>query len=92
MYGSSTCPVCIQQKALFGDDFQFIKFHDCRTPDGGKLCSDAQIKRYPTWVKRNVTDPNLPGETLIGYQSLVSLASFAGCVFSPSASPNQKPS
>jgi len=88
MYGSNACPVCIRQKALFGENFEFIKFYDCRTQEGEGPCSNAKITRYPTWVRMNISDPTRPIlETLIGYRSLVELASFAGCVSQSLAPP-----
>lgn len=45
MYGTETCSHCQNQKAIFGDSFQYINYVDCiKTPN-----SCQGIDRVPTW-------------------------------------------
>ncbi len=48
MYGADWCPHCKDQKAAFGNSFQYIKYVEC--PDNTKLCIDKGIQGYPTWI------------------------------------------
>ena len=69
MYGASWCPHCQEQKALFGDSFQYVDFVDCeKTPN---LCSAAEIKAFPTWI--------INGEKHLGTKPLDILAVYSGC-------------
>lgn len=45
MYGTETCPHCQNQKALFGESFQYINYTDCM--QNPNAC--AGIDRVPTW-------------------------------------------
>lgn len=45
MYGTATCPHCLNQKALFGDSFQYIDYTDCMKDPNA--CQG--IDRVPTW-------------------------------------------
>jgi hypothetical protein len=47
MYGAEWCGHCKDQKALFGDSFQYIKYVEC--PNNTQLCLDKGINGYPTW-------------------------------------------
>ena len=64
MYGTEWCPHCKNQKALFGNSFQYINYIDC--DKDRNACRDAEITGYPTWKRDG---QNYPGE-----QSLYRLA------------------
>lgn len=52
-YGAFWCPHCQEQKKEFGDAKDLLPYVECSTPDGRgqtKVCEDAQITGYPTWV------------------------------------------
>ena len=69
MYGAEWCPHCQAQKALFGDSFQYINYHECTVET--QACNDAGIQGYPTWI---VDGKQYPGE-----QSFRALADLTGC-------------
>jgi thiol-disulfide isomerase/thioredoxin len=51
-YGSYWCPSCAKQKELL-EKSPNIPYVECSTPDGkgqNKICSDLEIKGYPTWI------------------------------------------
>jgi len=48
MYGAVWCSHCKEQKALFGDSFQYIKYVEC--PDNEQLCLAKGVNGYPTWI------------------------------------------
>ncbi|MBT4805212.1 hypothetical protein HON71_03495 [Candidatus Woesearchaeota archaeon] len=69
MYGTEWCSHCKNQKAAFGNSFQFVDYVDC---DKNKNeCSLAGVEGYPTW---KINGKNYPGE-----QQLNKLASLSGC-------------
>ena len=47
MYGAEWCVHCKEQKALFGNSFQYVKYVEC--PDNTQLCVAEGINGYPTW-------------------------------------------
>lgn len=49
-YGSKTCPHCINQKKMFGSDADKLPYIECLSSEGGKICSEKNIKGYPTWI------------------------------------------
>lgn len=70
MYGTNSCPNCLQQKYLFGEDFIYVPYIDCEeTP---QRCKEEKIGKYPTWRKPN-------GEQRIGRTELDELAEWADC-------------
>lgn len=69
MYGTEWCGHCQNQKALFGDSFQYINFVDC--DQNRAACIDARIPGYPTWI--------INGEQYAGEQSFAELAQATGC-------------
>ena len=69
MYGTSWCGHCKDQKALFGDDFQYVDYVDC--DENKEACQSAGIPGYPTWI--------IDGEQHVGGQTLEKLASLTGC-------------
>jgi hypothetical protein len=77
MYGAFWCPHCQEQKKLFGDDFQLIKYQECdaKGPNGNpQICIRQGITGYPTW--------QIPGqEDLVGEQSLAKLAEASNCPY-----------
>lgn len=75
MYGAYWCPHCQTQKDSFGDSWQYINYIECSLP-GGKVqtevCSQAEIKAYPTW--------EFPGgERKTGEISFAELSQRSGC-------------
>jgi hypothetical protein len=48
MYGAVWCSHCKDQKELFGEAFQYIKYVEC--PDNIQLCLDKGVNGYPTWI------------------------------------------
>lgn len=71
-YGTSWCPHCNSQKALFGSTLDKINFVDCEA--SRDACSRAGITAYPTWM--------IGGEKYLGTQSLENLAELTGCELS----------
>lgn len=69
MYGSDTCPNCLNQKSMFGESFQLIQYVKC---DFAKEeCEQKGITAYPVWMKGE--------KMLLGTQSLPDLAVFSEC-------------
>lgn len=69
MYGSDTCPACIQQKNLFGEGFKYISYINCQL--NSEDCYLNQIQYYPTW--------DINGTKKIGVTHPTELADIAGC-------------
>ena len=68
--GSNNCISCSRQKALFGDTFQYIDFHNCNVDR--QWCMDHGVQVFPTWL--------LPeGRVLPGLQPLERLSELSGC-------------
>ncbi len=73
-YGTFWCPHCKAQKELFHNS-KNLPYIECSTPNGQgqlKVCADAGITSYPTWV---FTD----GSTLSGEQSFETLSEKTAC-------------
>lgn len=71
MYGTSTCPHCADQKAMFGDAFDYINYIGCDTDS--TECINKNIESVPTW--------DLPtGERILGVQALEELSRLSGCL------------
>ena len=72
-YGASWCPHCNEQKEMFGDSMQYVKYVECASDDGGQTeaCSQKKITGYPTW--------EINGELSPGKQSFEELSSKTGC-------------
>lgn len=68
MYGTATCPHCQNQKALFGESFQYIDYTDCI--ENPNSCSG--IERVPT---REFKD----GSKEVGEKTLAELAKKTNC-------------
>jgi hypothetical protein len=73
MYGTSTCPHCKNQKALFGAAFEEVNYIDCIAES--QKCAIAGISGVPVWRGPNSLE-------LQGTQQLQSLAEAAGCAWS----------
>ena len=53
-YGAYWCPHCEDQKLMFGASANRLPYIEC-SPQGArgplaKICSDARIERFPTWI------------------------------------------
>ncbi|OGY60439.1 MAG: hypothetical protein A3I31_01075 [Candidatus Colwellbacteria bacterium RIFCSPLOWO2_02_FULL_44_20b] len=70
MYGAAWCSHCQNEKKAFGDSFQYVPYVEC--PNNPKVCLDAGVEGYPTWILGN-------GEKLVGEQGLSGLADVTGC-------------
>ena len=52
-YGAFWCPHCQNQKKMFGNSMEYIRYVECSTADGqGQLpvCTEKGVKSYPTWL------------------------------------------
>jgi len=75
MYGAYWCPHCADQKEMFGSSFQYAPYIECgvkgsRAPT--QVCTDADVKHYPTWVFAD-------GSRVEGAHSLQFLSQETGC-------------
>jgi|SRR5579863_3790191 len=53
MYGAYWCPHCQEQKEKFGSAFEFAPYVECGIKGSqaiAAVCTDAGIKRFPTWI------------------------------------------
>jgi len=74
-YGAFWCPHCQNQKNMFGKSSKYLPYVECSTPDSRgqlKVCSDADIQGYPTWVFADASRES-------GEVSLEKLAEKTGC-------------
>jgi glutaredoxin len=69
MYGTSWCPHCKEQKAVFGDLFQLVNYVDCDENAG--VCKQKKITGYPTWL--------LPDGKEIDPGTISDVAKASGC-------------
>jgi hypothetical protein len=66
MYGASWCGHCANQKAMFGDAFQYVTYVECDTT-GKEACDAAGVQAYPTWfINGEKQEGEIPLETLAG--------------------------
>ena len=72
MYGTEWCSHCKNQKALFGNSFQYVTFTDCDAKK--QACLDAGVTGYPTWV---INGENYPGEKTLEDLSVLSKCELA---------------
>jgi hypothetical protein len=53
MYGAWWCPHCVEQKEKFGASFEYAPYVECGIKGDlhgkAQVCTDANIKGYPTW-------------------------------------------
>jgi len=68
-YGTDWCSHCQDQKGLFGEHFEKVKFVNC--DESRELCTLAGIEAYPTWI--------IEGEKHLGTKSLVNLGILTEC-------------
>ena len=68
MYGSATCPHCLNQKAMFGDSFKYVTYVECTK----EFARCANLKGVPTWEISS-------GNYLLGEQELSKLATVTKC-------------
>ncbi len=74
MYGSCECSHCENQKRMFGDNFKYIDYVECKEGCSGanvNLCNNKNIPGYPTW---EINEELYPGE-----QNLEKLSELSGC-------------
>ena len=79
MYGAFWCTHCADQKNLFGDSWNLVKYTECSTPDGKSKtqeCKDAGIESYPTWQFGD-------GTRYVGPLTLEELSTRTGCAIDP---------
>ncbi len=69
MYGTNWCGHCKDQKAMFGNSFQYINFVDC--DENTQECVANSVQGYPTWKINNQLYP--------GVMELSSLKQLSGC-------------
>ncbi|HWY55191.1 MAG TPA: hypothetical protein VNZ03_12055 [Terriglobales bacterium] len=53
MYGAFWCPHCEEQKEKFGSSFQYAPYIECGIKGSqaiAPVCTQAGIKRFPTWI------------------------------------------
>jgi hypothetical protein len=53
MYGAFWCPHCDKQKEMFGSSFEYAPYVECGIKGSQGIqavCTQAGIKRFPTWV------------------------------------------
>ena len=74
MYGAQWCSHCQREKSLFGEAFKYVPYIEC--PENEKLCLDAGIKGYPTWIDDS-------GTKYADEQGLDGLAKISGCPLLP---------
>ena len=74
MYGSDTCPHCLEQKNLFGTAFAEIKYVNCDF--NAEACRKENVQYFPMWV--------IKGKTYLGVQNFNQLSQFSGCAASHS--------
>eukprot|EP00668_Euglena_longa_P012027 GGOE01014451.1.p1 GENE.GGOE01014451.1~~GGOE01014451.1.p1 ORF type:complete len:326 (+),score=96.57 GGOE01014451.1:113-1090(+) len=74
MFGSMSCGHCLQQKALFGEAFQFIPFVSCAS---GSNCTQHRVTGYPTWLQL-VNDREQ--QRHVGILSLATLGNLTRCI------------
>lgn len=76
MYGAYWCPHCQDQKRMFRDSWEFVKYIECASPGDPytptEQCKAAGVASYPTWV--------FPGGSKVGgTQEFDKLAKISGC-------------
>ena len=75
MYGAYWCPHCQNQKKMFGDSWDRVAYVECAVRGSNvqaKICQDAGIKGYPTWVFSD-------GSRVPGEMSFAQLSEKTGC-------------
>ena len=75
MYGSDTCPHCLNQKASFKGSFDLITYVECTRDQAS--CEKAEIMAFPTW--------GINGKKEVGEKSMSELAELSGCPLTEAA-------
>ncbi len=65
------CEFCAEQKALFGNSYQYINSTDCYQENNRQFCNQIGIVRTPTWI--------INGTQYQGVQSIDELKNLTGC-------------
>lgn len=79
MFGSYTCPHCLDQKKDFGSSWDKINYVECNPKGPGydkQKCEEYEISSVPAWYFRD-------GTKLVGRQSFEDLAKAASCEYVP---------
>ncbi|MBT3395267.1 hypothetical protein HOA59_02360 [archaeon] len=48
LYITKNCPICEEQKRIFGTSFRYINYVDCSKNE--ENCKKTGITSYPTWI------------------------------------------
>jgi hypothetical protein len=75
MYGAFWCEHCAAQKEMFGSSFQYAPYIECGIKGSQGIepvCTQAGIKRFPTWIFAD-------GTRVEGEHELDFLANATGC-------------
>ena len=75
MYGAYWCPHCLDQKEMFGKNWNNINYIECSLPGKSgqtEVCNLAGITSYPTWEFSDGSRRN-------GVLQLEELGSITGC-------------
>ncbi|MEK6891813.1 MAG: hypothetical protein AABX25_01385, partial [Nanoarchaeota archaeon] len=78
MYGAYWCSHCNNEKALFGESFQYVDYTECSLPDNSgqtQVCLNANIDSYPTWEFKD-------GSRIKGEMTFLQLSQKSGCSLS----------
>jgi large repetitive protein len=81
-FGADWCPVCLEQKKLFGDGAQYLPFVEMTNPDRtrNQLAITENVTQYPTW--------EFPGGTRVtGLQTLQQLSTLANVPIPTNSNP-----
>jgi glutaredoxin len=71
VYVQAGCSHCVDQEAMFGDNWEYINSVDCvASPQNAQTCVIANITATPTWV--------INGQQYIGVQSIATLEQLTG--------------
>lgn len=70
VYGTDWCKSCQNQKNMFGESFQYVRYINCDFHE--KECARLGITAYPTWYMNGKTLPS-------GAMSLKSLGETSQC-------------
>ena len=75
MYGSDSCPHCMEQKKRFKGSFDLVTYIECNQDP--ETCKKEEITGYPTWEFDGKKNP--------GTKSLSELAELSGCDLRPAS-------
>jgi len=72
MYGLKTCSHCADQKAMFGNSFQYVTYVECSEQQA--LCNAKGVTAVPSW--------EINGKIEVGVKPLADLSTEIGCALS----------